>query len=526
MTDHLLVRHETFSSLMKQISILFIIASFVIDVNGQCGMDGNWLLGWNTTKHYGTLIKFKDSKAKKYKVKLYKNVGKYSAMISNKNGEILLYGNGCVIADSTFDEIENGNGINDISASAFKDCYTLENLGHSGWMQDCLFIPCDDKDSCFLYIYKPRNKYVPNKTNVDKIAMAKILKKNDGKYTVVTKDSIFYNKPNTSSGLNLLKKSNSSNWWLTSSSDSVNALLVFEVDGANIEFKKRQYFEDIPKNRDNSVCAKFSAQGDLYAVYDVPLDSANCWVRLFSFDRSIGEFKYLQSWPVPYLASLSGGVEFSGSGRYLYVSAAVKIFQYDLWAADIPSSVETVAEYDGFQELGFAGNFFYPQRAPDCRIYINSSSSLKYLHYIDKPEVKGIGCDVMQHAIELYEWHSGSIPYYPNYRLDTGCPVCDSTIGLPDPVATQSVPLSRGFIKVYPNPASSWVNILPLAGTLQSEGEIDIISSTGASILTQAIDQTGSKIELDISSWPIGMYVVLYKQRGKLLQSEKFVITK
>ena len=509
---------------MRKIWVLTYFFASIITIEAQCGRDINWLSGWNTKEHFGTLIKFESPQAKKYKQKLQRNVSSYAAMISRKNGNLLLYSNGCTIVDSTLEVIENGFGINDISSNSSTYCYEFSGLGMNGWMQDCLFIPCDDKDSCFLYIYKPRNKYVPNKTNVDKIAMAKILRKEDGKYTVVKKDSVFYNKQNQGSGLNILKKSNSNNWWLTSASDSVNALLVFEVEGANIKFKEKQYFKEITPDRQNSVCAKFSAQGDLYALYDVPLDSASCWVRLFSFDRAIGEFKYLQSWPVPYLASLSGGVEFSGSGRYLYVSAAVKIFQYDLWAADIPSSVETVAEYDGFQELGFAGNFFYPQRAPDCRIYINSSSSLKYLHYIDKPEVKGIGCNVMQHALELYEWHSGSIPYYPNYRLDTGCPVCDSTIGLPDPVATQSVPLSRGFIKVYPNPASSWVNILPLAGTLQSEGEIDIINSTGTRILTQAIDQTGSKIELDISSWPIGMYVVLYKQQGKLLQSEKFVI--
>ena len=511
---------------MKYTIVLFISIIFVVYTKAQCGMDINWLSGANTMQYFGTLIKFNNPQAKKYKVKIneHSNISKYTAMISNKDGGILLYGNGCTISDSTYDVVENGSGINDISAAAFGDCYEPGSIGHSGWMQDCLFIPCDDIDSCFLYIYKPRNVYKPNTPYVDKIALAKILRNPDGIYKVVTKDSVFYNHPNKSSGLNILKKSNSNNWWLTSASDSVNALLVFEVEGANIKFKEKQYFKEITPDRQNSVCAKFSAQGDLYALYDVPLDSASCWVRLFSFDRAIGEFKYLQSWPVPYLASLSGGVEFSGSGRYLYVSAAVKIFQYDLWAADIPSSVETVAEYDGFQELGFAGNFFYPQRAPDCRIYINSSSSLKYLHYIDKPEVKGIGCNMMQHALELYEWHSGSIPYYPNYRLDTGCPVCDSTIGLPDLVATQSVPLSRGYIKVYPNPASSWVNILPLAGTLQSEGEIEIINSTGARILTQAIDQTGSKIELDISSWPIGMYVVLYKQRGKLLQSEKFVI--
>ncbi len=500
-------------------NMLLILAS----LEAQCGRDKNWLSGAHTMQYFGTLLSFEMPQAKKYKVKIKQNsnIGKYNAMISNSAGQLLLYGNGCTISDSTFDVIENGYGINDISASAFGDCYEPGSLGHSGWMQDCLFIPCGVKDSCFLYIYKPRNKYNPQKPFVDKIAMARIIKKDNGKYKVVTKDSLFYNKQNQTSGLSLLKKSDSKNWWLTSCSDSINSLLIFEVEGANIIFQNKQYFPELKADRQNSVCSKFSAQGDLYAVYDVPLDSANCWVRLFSFDRNIGEFTYLQSWKVPIQKSLSGGVEFSGSGRFLYVSAATKIFQYDLWAADIPGSVETVAEYDGFQELGFAGNFFYPQRAPDCRIYINSSSSLRYLHYIDKPEVKGIGCDVMQHALELYEWHSGSIPYYPNYRLDTGCPVCDSTITLPDPVATYSVPVSRGYIKVYPNPLKDMLVIYPMAGTLQSEGQIEVIDINGRKLHTSIIDDAGSKIEVNVSHWPRGMYVVVYKQRGKVLQTEK-----
>ncbi len=501
------------------VNMLLVVAC----LEAQCGRDINWVSGSSTMQYFCTLIKFEAPQAKKYKVKNNQpsNVGTYNAMISNNEGQLLMYGNGCTISDSTFDVIENGYGINDISADAFEDCYQFPVLGHRGWMQDCLFIPCDDTDSCFLYIYKPRNKYAPNTTPVDKIALAKIIKKDDGKYKVITKDSVFYNEPNTVSGLNLLKKKDSNHWWLTSATDSINSLLVFEVNGSDITLKKRQYFNNIVQDRQSSVSSKFSAQGDLYAVYDVPLDSANCWVRLFSFDRAIGEFSYLQSWKVPMQKSLSGGVEFSGSGRFLYVSAGTKIFQYDLWAADIPGSVETVAEYDGFQELGFAGNFFYPQRAPDCRIYINSSSSLRYLHYIDKPEVKGIGCDVMQHALELYEWHSGSIPYYPNYRLDTGCPVCDSTIALPDPVATYSVPVSRGYIKVYPNPVKDMLVIYPMAGTLQSEGQIEVIDLNGRKLHTSIIDATGSKIEVNVSHWPRGMYVVVYKQRGKVLQTEK-----
>jgi hypothetical protein len=511
---------------MKNIIFMAKMLLVVACLDAQCGRDINWLSGANTMQYFGTQLRFETPQAKKYKVKIKQNsnVGKYNAMISNKAGQLLLYGNGCTISDSTFDVIENGYGINDISASAFSDCYEPGSLGHSGWMQDCLFIPCDEKDSCFLYIYKPRNKYDPLKPYVDKIAMAKVIRKSDGKFKVLTKDSVFYNNANTTGELNILKKSKSDNWWLTSSADSANAILIFEIEGAIIKEAKKQYFKEIKPEEDNCVSVKFSPDGKFYAKYDVPLDSANCWVRLFSFDRAIGEFGYLQSWKVPLKISLSGGVEFSGSGRFLYVSAATKIFQYDLWAADVPGSVETVAEYDGFQELGFAGNFFYPQRAPDCRIYINSSSSLKYLHYIDKPEVKGIGCDVMQHALELYEWHSGSIPYYPNYRLDTGCPVCDSTIALPDPVATYSVPVSRGYIMVYPNPVKNILSVIPLAGTLQSSGEIEVINTNGIRMMQVSLDREGSKIEQDVSDWPAGMYMVLYKQHGKILQTEKVVI--
>jgi len=510
---------------MKRLIIILLGTVLIYDTYGQCGRDINWFFGYNTMKHNGTRIRFAPDKSTIDSIKLFENFSGYASFISSRNdGEFLMYSNGCRIYGSDYQVLENGYGINDISAESFNSCYSFENLGHIGWMQDCLFIPCDEKDSCFLYVYKPYNEYMPNTTSVDKIAFAKVCQKEGGKYMVLTKDSVFYNEQNQGSGLNLLRKKNSNNWWLTSCSDSINSLLIFEVKGANIIFKNKQYFPELKADRQNSVSSKFSAQGDLYAVYDVPLDSANCWVRLFSFDRAIGEFGYLQSWKVPMQKSLSGGVEFSGSGRFLYVSAATKIFQYDLWAADIPGSVETVAEYDGFQELGFAGNFYYPQRAPDCRIYINSSSSLKYLHYIDKPEVKGIGCDVMQHALELYEWHSGSIPYYPNYRLDTGCPVCDSTIALPDPVATYSVPVSRGYIMVYPNPVKNILSVIPLAGTLQSSGEIEVINTNGIRMMQVSLDREGSKIEQDVSDWPAGMYMVLYKQHGKILQTEKVVI--
>lgn len=93
--------------------------------------------------------------------------------------------------------------------------------------------------------------------------------------------------------------------------------------------------------------------------------------------------------------------------------------QVDL--SDSALSTQVVAEYDGFVgnvtgNLVASTYFGFMQKAPDGRIYgTTSSTRQRYLFYINKPNIKGIACDVRQHAIEI-SLHA-NIPTFPNYRL-------------------------------------------------------------------------------------------------------------
>ncbi|MEM8584169.1 MAG: PKD domain-containing protein [Bacteroidota bacterium] len=127
----------------------------------------------------------------------------------------------------------------------------------------------------------------------------------------------------------------------------------------------------------------------------------------------------------------SNGVAVSPSSQYLYVSDFDYIYQYDLWADDIFSTIDTVAIYDGYLEWNlFHSRFYLAQLAPDGKIYVNSPSGVKKLTVIEYPDRPGLACDVRQHSIQLPNYNATTLANHPNYRLGPidGSP-CD-TLGI------------------------------------------------------------------------------------------------
>ena len=147
------------------------------------------------------------------------------------------------------------------------------------------------------------------------------------------------------------------------------------------------------------------------------------------------------------------------------------------------------------------------QRGPDCRIYINSPSSQKYLHVIMHPDVKGPDCEVRQHEIPLYYYHQISMPYFPNYRLGTGEPVCDSTLSLPTSIPVVTLPMEG--IKIWPNPASGDCRVMLAPGVLRSAVSLDVVDMWGRSVLTRDLSNNYNEvIPIDLSRIVPGIYFI------------------
>ncbi len=265
--------------------------------------------------------------------------------------------------------------------------------------------------------------------------------------------------------------------------------------------------------------AAFSPNGTKYARYN-KFDG----VYLFDFDRETGllsNFELL----VPSDTLLSGGLAFSPSGQFLYISSTWSLYQYDLWADDISESLVLVGKWDGYLEDGFfPATFFQMQLAPDCRIYMSSTSSTRHLHVINQPDLPGAACDFRQHSFPLPTWNFTTMPNFPNFRLGTGYAVCDTALHaqVVTSVSPQLVPSPRaGELRAWPNPATA---ALHLDWTGTAADALQVYDLLGRLHLQESLPPGLPETRLDVSGWPAGLYVVRLLRQGRPVARVKVLV--
>ncbi|MCB9267926.1 MAG: PKD domain-containing protein [Lewinellaceae bacterium] len=182
--------------------------------------------------------------------------------------------------------------------------------------------------------------------------------------------------------------------------------------------------------------SSFSPDGTKYARMDVKfIGESEHRVTIYDFDRCTGEFTSFTSFTFIDLALAAGGIAFSENSRFLYVIAWLNIYQFDLSASNIEATKIRVAEYDGFAAPinNQSTPFFAAQSTPNGEIFVNCASNANFFHIIQKPNQKGLACNVQQHALEIPTLNFNSIPNFPYYGLGPldGSP-CD-TLGIDNP---------------------------------------------------------------------------------------------
>ncbi|MBK7341908.1 MAG: T9SS type A sorting domain-containing protein [Saprospiraceae bacterium] len=206
----------------------------------------------------------------------------------------------------------------------------------------------------------------------------------------------------------------------------------------------------------------------------------------------------------------------------MYISTWDTIYQYDLKSQDVLFSKTIVAIWDGFTG-SFPCTFNAMQRGPDCRIYINSPNSQKYLHVIMHPDVKGPDCEVRQHEIPLYYYHQISMPYFPNYRLGTGEPVCDSTLFLPTSIPVVSLP--EEGLRIWPNPASGDCRVMVAPEVLRQAVTLKVVDLWGRTVLTRDLSTNYEEvIPIDVSPLKPVVYFVRVIGRNGARWVERLVV--
>jgi len=317
------------------------------------------------------------------------------------------------------------------------------------------------------------------------------------KNSIIQYDSIF------TGNLTAVKHANNESWWLIAVMPWSNRYNTFLFNEGVIETSFEQSLGPPHINGETGAGqSHFTPDGTQYIVF-LPLSG----LKIFDFDRLTGELSFVEAIPPPPQppnAVASGGCAISSNSRFVYVSNYTEVYQYDLWANDISESKVLIDTFNNTFSP-FAVNFMFMERAPDCRIYINSSSAVDRMHVILHPDRKGKSCELIQAGVELPAFHGASLSHFPNYRLDTNIPYCDSSIQIVTsarPVfARQDIP-----VKVFPNPFQETLTF-EFPEVLAIPLTVELFDLMGRRVFTSVIPAGKDQISVTLPELSAGVYV-------------------
>jgi hypothetical protein len=498
----------------------FYCISFSFFLTAQPYYGAKWVLGNDSgaTPFYdGTLMDFlKLSSEKKPNTTLIKNCMDFAsnmATINDSKGNLVAYTNGCFIANKNFKAMKNGTQIN---AGYTYDGY-CKGLDPSGYpsAQGTLFLP-DPKDTTIYHLFHVLKKYNPTKPfpyfsgAILQTTLDKKLDNNAG--AVTQKDVVLLEDTLNNVGLSATKHGNGRDWWILMPQNNTNGFYKLLLTRNGVEPTTLQ---KIGPPRGTYGQSTFSTNGQYYARA-----GSFSQLQVFNFDRCSSELSNERTsvFCNPNFTYFSG-IAFSPNSRFLYVTTSDSLFQFDMDAPNLDKSkilIDTFYSIKPPVQIGFG----MMRLGINNKIYI-AGFNQGVLHTIHAPDSLGKACRFKQSDIKLPSNMFSGLPNMPNYALGAlkGSP-CDTLLSSNTEI-TDNIP----FLKLSPNPASSFISIQLSNNESIEVGSLKICDLLGKNIYEQKIDFQGNKsIEINTSNWKAGTYYCTYVLKDKILAREKLVI--
>lgn len=333
-----------------------------------------------------------------------------NTVFSDSSGNYLAAFNGFWVCDKTGKKMLNGDSIY-YDTLPYLYGYSDDDIPQGG-----MFLPWPGHpDSILLFYTSQGNAAWPGWADLACLNLYYAiiqLSGNDGKGAVVAQrneviaDTIQYGR------LTATKHANGRDWWILINERNSNRFYNFLLDPYGVRYEGEQSVF-LPLI-DGLGQAAFSPDGNYYAVKNSVSTTVGNYVDVFSFDRCTGQLSNQIQLYQP--GSAVGGLAFSPNSRFLYVSFRTSIYQYDMFADDIDSTKALVGVFE-FDSTQIPATFFTMQLAPDNKIYLCATNTLKYLHVIHQPDQPGLACLFVQKGTPLPTKNYSSVSFSPNYRL-------------------------------------------------------------------------------------------------------------
>lgn len=348
-------------------------------------------------------------------------------VMSDENGKLLWYSNGCKIQNNTHNLMINGDGIN---AGAIHNAY-CSNTGYPSG-HSLLSLPFPGHDSMYYFFHM---RISEDFVLMDFLYSLIDMRADNGLGKVMAKDAFILNDSLLTS-IGAVRHGNGRDWWLVVGSQYNDNTFVYLLDTSGIRpnpiVRHAAWFgaDAFP----SVFCFSPDGRKLVRSAHGVP-----AIFRIYDFNRCTGEISNPVDVTIPDDEAYVSWPCFSPNSRYLYITNKVsKLYQYDTWAPDISASVQLIGEYDGFLgDFNSPTSFFSMTIGPDERIYMSANTGVRYLHTIHQPDEAGKACDFRQHDFKMPALSLFFLPNMPNYRLynELGSP-CD-TLNVEPPFLAQ-----------------------------------------------------------------------------------------
>ncbi|MEP7197337.1 MAG: T9SS type A sorting domain-containing protein [Saprospiraceae bacterium] len=507
---------------MKSFLLILLNIGFIHLLIGQ-DYDKIWLLGYG--EYYPNEIpkqglSFMNFDNNKIKIQFQDTSNERNGLffnyvnISDSSGKFDFYTNGACVFNRNFEIMKNGDTLN--PGEVFEGLRGFEYPAQNGSI--VLPDPGNNKQYYILhkglkiggtlwfgYYFDDVLYYTKVNTSLEQ-GLGAVTQKN----VALLRDTL--NESQTAA----CRHANGRDWWIPIRNGNRNLYYLYLLDPAGIHLDHTQSIgldgPGLDDTFNGNAC--FSPDGTKYA---------SClredFTQIFTFDRCSGYF----SDPLHIVSLADTGtyfsyascVCFSPNSRFLYFNDNFRLIQYDMYASDIKSSESLIGVWDTFlyKDL-FPTEFFQTRLGPDGKIYMCMfGGSNIYLHRINDPDLKGTACNFIQRDIELPNYHSGILPYFPNYKLG---PMkgsdCDSLTNVQEVIKNE--------FKIYPNPTENTIHIKSVR--VLDELQTTIYDCQGNMFINRTF-QNESEVDLDLSLLSSGIYFLKINSDNKMLHFKKII---
>jgi hypothetical protein len=510
---------------MRHLALILYIFFNFSNITAQPSYDAKrdymWIMGhqyysWDTVDHIIFDFRF-DSLKLSSKREVGMNLFQTNGSICDTTGNLLLFSNGCIIMDSSFQYPINADTINrgpkwttncDQDGTDITNGYVFTN---NMWI-----LPVKSDKYKLFYVDEISQEY-----NSSGLRSTTIKETPNGLigYDV---DKYWVHSDMQQTERAVTRHANGRDWWFVNNGRQNKKMFVFYVDSTDTAYSPDiQVFDDLPIQGISAGQACFSPDGSKYARHGYK-NGLDIW----DFNRCNGQLSNLNHLDINDFntGTIVVGVAFSPNSRFLYIMQDRYIYQYDLSNPDWANSRITVSEADDFLDLGQPLRFYMPQLGPDGKIYIFNPSTRRTFHVMEHPDSLGVACKVVQHKYLFQEWGAvAQPPRFPNFRLGTltGSP-CDTLT-----IATHDEPtLHKATLRFLPNPAQDYTVVEVTMADYHPEHTVYVVVSDmwGREVGRSVLPPYASLHRVETRGLAVGSYVVSLVSGGRQMGAARLVV--